>query len=190
MASSTSSSEDIGRNAGRHALPSGLRLTAADRPGVAQPVPERDIPNHPWGAMAVIVMALVIVLTSAWEWKMRTLELIPGDLGANYDLWAELRREVDKREVPVAIIGDSRILFDSDLARAEQLTSVRPLQLAIAGGSGLPILENLADDPHFKGLAIVGMAERAYFDTQSAACCRRRRLSRAAGSLHRNAAPS
>src|SRR5580698_6194582 len=96
---------------------------------------------------------------------MRTLELIPGDLGANYDLWAELRRQVDKREVPVAIMGDSRILFDSDLDRAAQLTSVRPLQLAIAGGNGLPILENLADDPHFKGLAIVGMAETVYFNT-------------------------
>jgi hypothetical protein len=95
--------------------------------------------------MAPIVMVLVILLTSVWEWKMRSLELIPGDLGANYDRWAELRREVDKRDVPVAIIGDSRILFDTDLDRAVQLTSVRPLQLAIAGGSGLPILENLAE---------------------------------------------
>jgi hypothetical protein len=107
MASSISSSKDMGRDAGRHALPSGLRLTAADRPGVAQPVPERDIPAQPWRAMALIVMVLVILLTSIWEWKMRSLELIPGDLGANYDRWAELRREVDKRNVPVAIIGDS-----------------------------------------------------------------------------------
>jgi hypothetical protein len=168
MASSISSSKDIGRDAGRQSLPSGLRLTAADRPGVAQPVPERDVPAQPWRAMAPIVMVLVILLTSVWEWKMRSLELIPGDLGANYDRWAELRREVDKRDVPVAIIGDSRILFDTDLDRAVQLTSVRPLQLAIAGGSGLPILENLADDPHFKGLTIVGMAEAAYFDTQYA----------------------
>jgi hypothetical protein len=168
MASSISSSEDMGRDAGRHALPSGLRLTAADRPGVAQPVPEREIPAQPWRSMALFVMVLVILLTSVWEWKMRSLELIPGDLGANYDRWAELRREVDKRDVRVAIIGDSRILFDTDLDRAVQLTSVRPLQLAIAGGSGLPILENLADDPHFKGLAIVGMAEAAYFNMQYA----------------------
>jgi hypothetical protein len=168
MASSISSSEEIGRDAGRHALPSDLRLTAADRPGIAQPVPERDIPDQPWRAIALIVMILVILLTSLWEWRMRTLELVPGDLGANYDRWAELRRQVDKRDVPVAIIGDSRILFDTDLDRAAQITGVRPLQLAIAGGSGLPILENLADDPHFKGLAIVGMAETAYFNTQLA----------------------
>jgi hypothetical protein len=57
----------------------------------------------------------------------------------------------------------SHILFDTDLDRAAQLTAIRPLQLAIIGGSGLPILENLADDPHFKGVAIVGMTENAYF---------------------------
>src|ERR1700733_3157953 len=161
MASSISSSEEILRD-------SSLRLTAADRPGIAQPVPERDVPQQPWRTMAFIVTVLVILFTSLWEWRMRTLELIPGDLGANYDAWAELRRQVDKRDVPVVIIGDSRILFDTDLDRAAQLTGVRPLQLAIAGGSGLPILEDIAGDPHFKGLAIVGMAELAYFVTQFA----------------------
>jgi hypothetical protein len=167
MASSISSSEEIVYDT-PVALPSGLRLTAADRPGMAQPVPERDIPQQPWRAMALAVTVLVVLLTSLWEWKMRTLELVPGDLGANFDRWAELRRQVDKRNVPVVIIGDSRILFDSDLDRATQLIGVRPLQLAIAGGSGLPILEDIADDPHFKGLAIVGMAETAYFDLQLA----------------------
>ena len=167
MASSISSSEEIVRDA-RHGVPSGLRLTAADRPGMAQPVPERDIPQQPWRAMALAVTVLVLLLTSLWEWKMRTLELVPGDLGESYDHWADLRRQVDKRNVPVVIIGDSRILFDSDLDRATQLIGVRPLQLAIAGGSGLPILEDIADDSNFHGVAIVGMAETAYFDLQLA----------------------
>jgi hypothetical protein len=96
MASSFSSSEEIGRDTSGHALPSGLRLTAANRPVVAQPVPERDIPDQPWRVIALIVMVLVILLTFLWEWKMRTLELVPGDLGANFDRWAELRRQVDK----------------------------------------------------------------------------------------------
>jgi hypothetical protein len=43
MASSTSSSSNMPPPASHEALPMGLRLTAADRPGVAQPVPERDI---------------------------------------------------------------------------------------------------------------------------------------------------
>ncbi len=163
MASSISSSEELVHQT-QHALPSGLRLTAADRPGMAQPVPERDIPQQPWRAMALTVAILLVLLTSLWEWKMRTLELIPGDLSRSTDRWAELRRQVDKRNVPVVIIGDSRILYDSDLDRATQLIGVRPLQLAIPGASGLPILEDLADDPNFKGLAIVGMCESQYFD--------------------------
>jgi hypothetical protein len=167
MASSISSSEEIIHDP-RHALPSGLRLTAADRPGMAQPVPERDIPHQPWRAIALVVTVLVLLLSSLWEWKMRTLELIPGDMGGSFDRWAELRRQVDKRNVPVVIVGDSRILFDSDLDRAAQLIGVRPLQLAIAGSSGLPILEDIAGDAHFKGLVIVGMAETAYFDLQLA----------------------
>jgi hypothetical protein len=99
---------------------------------MAQPVPERDIPQQPWRAMALTVTILLVLLTSLWEWKMRMLELIPGDLGEGNDRWAELRREVDKRNVPVVIIGESRILYDSDLDRASQLIGVRPLQLAIS----------------------------------------------------------
>jgi hypothetical protein len=145
-------------------LPKGLRLTAADRPGVAQPVPERDIPHQPWGRISLIVLILVLLLSSLWEWQMRRLELVPGDMSSTYDTWAELRREVDRRDVPLLLIGDSRILFDTDLDRIHQLTGVHPIQLGIAGGTGLLVLEDIADDPHFKGLAIVGMAETSFFD--------------------------
>ena len=124
MVSSISSSEEILQDISREAPPSGLRPTAADRPGIAQPVPERDVPSQPWQVIARNVTVLVILFTCLWEWRMRTLELIPGDLGANYDVWAELRRQVDERDVPVVIIGDSRILFDTDLDRAAQLIGV------------------------------------------------------------------
>ena len=51
----------------------------------------------------------------------------------------------------VAIVGDSRILFDTDLDRFEALTGVRPVQLAIHGTSALTLLEDVADNPNFKG---------------------------------------
>ena len=165
MASFISSSEQVSEGKSER-MPSGLRLTAADRPGVAQPVPERDIPEQPWRTISLVTLALLVLLTAAWEWRMRALELVPGDLGGSYDSWADRRRLVDKQNIPVALIGDSRILYDTDLDRVAQLTGIRPLQLGIAGGSGLPILEDIADDPHFKGLAIVGMAETSYFDTR------------------------
>jgi hypothetical protein len=166
MASSTSSSSNMPPTATHERLPMGLRLTAADRPGVAQPVPERDIPHQPWGRISLVVLILVLVLSSLWEWQMRRLELVPGDMSSSYDTWAELRREVDRRDVPLLLIGDSRILYDTDLDRVQQLTGVRPIQLGIAGGTGLLVLEDIADDPHFKGLAIVGMAETSFFDNR------------------------
>jgi hypothetical protein len=39
------------------ALPAGLRQTAANRPGQAQPVPTRDVPSRPWVKMGISVLA-------------------------------------------------------------------------------------------------------------------------------------
>ena len=139
------------------------RLTAADRPGVAQPVPERPVPIKPWGPIFLSVVVAVLVATAVWEWHMRSLELLPGDLRDGPSFWAEQRRRVDTENVAVAIVGDSRILFDTDLDRFEALTGVRPLQLALPGTNARPFLENLAADPDFKGLVLVGMADLSYF---------------------------
>jgi len=173
MPSSTSSSEspipadrDPGFDPARlhHApLSPGLRLTASDRPGVAQPVPQRDIPARPWPAIASAALLGVILLSTLWEWQMRRIGLVPGDLGDDPSAWVEQRRHADAGPGVVAIIGDSRILFDTDLDRFQRLTGVRPLQLAIAGTNGLPFLENLAADTAFSGLAIVGITELSYY---------------------------
>jgi hypothetical protein len=167
MPSSTSSFEAVIDRPLRHAPPPGLRLTAADRPGVAQPVPERDIPPQPWRAISLAVLLIVTTLTGVWEWKMRTLGLRAGAFDDEPALWAEQRRRVDAEAAPVVIVGDSRILFDTNLDRFQALTGVRPIQLALPGTNGRPFLENLADDPKFKGLAIVGMAEISYFRTKT-----------------------
>ena len=166
MALSISSSSAIQTALSHGAMPSGLRLTAADRPGMAQPVPERDIPDQPWRAISLTVLSLVLIFTGLWEWQMRRLELVPGDLSSTYDPWAEQRREVDRRDVPLLILGDSRILYDTDLEHVAKLTGERPVQLALPGGTGLLVLEDIADDPHFKGLIILGITETSFFDNR------------------------
>lgn len=144
------------------ALPKGLRLTASDRPGVAQPVPVRDIPSRPWVRMGVIVFIVVALLLGAWEWNARTnIGLRAGDLDDSPQSWAEQRRIAST--APIAIVGDSRILFDTDLDRFEQLTGVRPVQVSHVGTNARPLLEHFANDPKFKGLLIVGMADTMYF---------------------------
>ena len=143
--------------------PGFVRLTASDRPGVAQPVPVRDIPAQPWPRILAAALSLVLVAMGAWEWRMRALGLQAGDLDDGPSFWAEQRRRIDEGDVTIAILGDSRILYDTDLARFESLTGVRPVQLAIAGSNALPFLEDLADAVRFNGLAIVGITERSYF---------------------------
>ena len=143
------------------ALRPGLRLTAANRPGQAQPVPTRDIPALPWMRMGSIVFVLLVLLLAAWEWQMRRLHLRAGDLGDSPQAWAEQRHLADTS--PVTIIGDSRILFDTDLDRFEALTGIRPIQASIVGTTARAILMNFANDPDFHGLLILGLSETSYY---------------------------
>ena len=144
------------------ALPKGLRLTASDRPGVAQPVPVRDIPARPWVRMGAVVFVLVAMLLGAWEWHARSsLGLRAGDLDDSPQSWAEQRRIAST--APVVIVGDSRILFDTDLDRFEQLTGIRPVQVSIVGTNGRTLLEEMANESRFNGLLIVGLADLSYF---------------------------
>lgn len=144
------------------ALPPGLRKTASDRPGQAQPVPTRDIPTRPWAKMGPVVFVLVALLVSLWEYEARTaIGLHAGDIDDSPQAWAEQRRLADF--APVTIVGDSRILFDTDLDRFQKLTGVRPIQTAIVGTNARALLDTYANDPGFHGLLIVGLADLSYF---------------------------
>ena len=144
------------------ALPAGLRLTASDRPGQAQPVPTRDIPVQPWGKILVGVAAALLLGIAALEVNARVnIGLRAGDLDNSEVTWTN--EKLRAAGAPAAIVGDSRILFDTDLDRFEALTGVRPIQLAIHGTSALTLLETMADDPDFKGVLIVGLADTMFF---------------------------
>ena len=143
------------------ALPAGLRLTASDRPGEAQPVPVRDIPQQPWGRiMGFVAVALALGIT-ALEVNARRIGLNPGDLDNSEVAWVKER--VRSESADVAIVGDSRILFDTDLDRFEALTGTRPVQLAIHGTSALTLLEDAASNENFRGLLVVGLADTMFF---------------------------
>ena len=143
------------------ALPAGLRLTASDRPGQAQPVPTRDIPKQPWGGIAFGVAVALVLGVSALEVNARRLDLHAGDLDNSEVEWVKERAHSES--APVAIVGDSRILFDTDLDRFEALTGVRPVQLAIHGTSALTLLDDVSQNPNFHGLLVVGLADTMFF---------------------------
>lgn len=142
-------------------MPAGLRLTASDRPGEAQPVPTRDVPSQPWGRVMIGVALALVVGVAALEVNARRVGLNAGDLDNSEVAWVKERVRSEAAEV--AIVGDSRILFDTDLDRFEAVTGERPVQLAIHGTSALTLLEDAASNPNFKGLLIVGLADTMFF---------------------------
>ena len=139
------------------------RQTAADRPGVAQPVPVRDIPDRPWRGLLLAALVLAAALVGAWEWHWRAYGAQPAAAN-NVGLWATQRRRIDTGDGGrTVIVGASRMLFDIDLDTWERLSGSRPIQLALEGTSPLPVLEDLADDPNFTGRALVGVAPDVFF---------------------------
>jgi len=139
------------------------RLTAADRPGVAQPVPVRDIPAQPWRPIFLGALALLLLLLAVWEGYWRAQDATPGYYNGNGE-WAQQRRRIDQGEGgKMVLTGASRILFDVQLQVWEKAAGERPIQLAIEGTSPLPVLEDLAADPQFTGRVLVGVASDIFF---------------------------
>ena len=168
MPSSISSSDiagsDILRFDAAGFAPAGSRrLTAADRPGVAQPVPVRDVPAQPWRPIFLGTLTLLILLLAAWEGYWRAYGVTPGYYNSNGE-WAQQRRRIDAGEGGKTVLtGSSRILFDVQLPVWEKVAGERPIQLAVEGTSALPVLEDLAADSQFTGHLLVGVASDLFF---------------------------
>ena len=151
----------------RFERPGFVRLTASDRPGVAQPVPERDIPAQPWGRILLGALALFVLLMAAWEWHWRAYGAAPGYRNSD-GAWADQRRRLNTGEGgKTVLIGSSRMLFDVQLPEWERATGERPIQLALEGTSPLPVLEDLAVDPDFTGRLVVDTTPTSLFLGQS-----------------------
>jgi hypothetical protein len=140
-----------------------LRQTASDRPGVAQPVPVRDIPAQPWMRISAAALAMLLVMLGAWEWHWRAFGATPTVRNSD-GLWAMQRRRIDHGEGDVTVlIGDSRTYFDLQLPTWARFGGKRPIQLAFEGTSALPFLEDLAADPQFTGKLLVGVSPNVFF---------------------------
>jgi hypothetical protein len=121
------------------------------------------VPECAWGVVAVAALMLCLLAVAGWEWRMRHADLDTRDLDDTPAGWAAARRVVDAGGVRVALLGDSRLLFGTDLDLFERLTGVRPLQLSMRGANAQFLLDHLAADTDFRGLAIVTFAEPSTF---------------------------
>jgi len=110
--------------------------------------------------MIAVVLALVLGVV-ALEANAKRLWLRAGDLDNSEVAW--IKERARSEAAGVAIVGDSRILFDTDLDRFEALTGMRPVQLAIHGTSALTLLEDVASNEAFRGVLIVGLSDTMFF---------------------------
>ena len=163
MPSSISSSDVAGAGAAPHPAFVPVRLTASDRPGVAQPVPVRDIPAQPWGAILASAFVLFALLVGGWELYWRAFGVSPSYRNSDGQ-WVQQRRRIDAGEGGTTVlVGASRTLFDTSLPVWERVAEQRPIQLCLEGTSPLPIMENLAADPAFTGRLLVDVSPVVLF---------------------------
>ncbi|MES2130591.1 MAG: hypothetical protein V4463_25240 [Pseudomonadota bacterium] len=143
--------------------PGFVRRTASDRPGVAQPVPERDVPDQPWHRIAIVALVLLVLLMAGWEAYWRDFGAVPGYYN-DAAHWSAQRHRINRGEGGKTVLtGSSRVLFDVQLDVWEQVTGERPIQLALEGTSPLPVIEGLAEDPDFTGKLVVGVTPGLFF---------------------------
>jgi hypothetical protein len=114
---------------------------------------------------AVLMTVLVILAIGTWEFTLRK-----KGIGITYDetasLWADKRKMVyEPSDKATVFIGSSRIKYDLDIPTWEAMTRKHAIQLALQGNSPLPVLEDLANDPKFKGRLVVDVMEMLYFST-------------------------
>jgi hypothetical protein len=96
--------------------------------------------------------------------QMRRLGLRAGDLDDSKSHWAVERRKVAAGDHDgVVIIGSSRILFDTNLDGWQEMTGLRPVQLALPGTNPRPHLKDLAENSDFAGLVVVGVTPDIFF---------------------------
>lgn len=115
------------------------------------------LPHPSWrdvlgGGLALLLFAVLLLEVSL------TLRGIRPSLLDSSHLWQQERRRTDALgSRALALVGSSRILLDTDLPVLRMETGLEPVQLAIEGGSFVPVLAGLAKDPGFRGTVMVEM---------------------------------
>ncbi|MCB0447518.1 MAG: hypothetical protein KDD03_08405 [Gelidibacter sp.] len=113
----------------------------------------------------IIALTLSVMSLVAWELYWRSQGKIP-DLDDDKNLWAVQRAKVKHAsQNDVVLLGSSRVLFDIQLNEWEKETGIRPIQLASAGTSPLPMFHDIVNNTDFKGTLLVGVTPGLFFST-------------------------
>jgi len=113
----------------------------------------------------IIAIALFLISILIWEFYWRSNGYRPN-LNDEKALWATQRTKVENAtHNDVVIFGSSRIYFDIQLKKWEEITGMQPIQLASTGSSPLPTFHDLVENTNFNGTVIVGVTPGLFFST-------------------------
>ena len=130
---------------------------------------KRPIPEAHWRGVGLLTALLVLGFMVAWEtyWRLQGYE---PQLEETAELWARMRDKAGTGTADeVVYTGSSRIAFDLDLDVWEQYYGgPRPINLAKIGTNPRPFVTDLANDPDFRGILIVGVTEGLFFTPDEA----------------------
>lgn len=110
--------------------------------------------------MAAVALAGVALLGLELFWRMRGFTPMVRD---TMQLWALERARVRDDANVIAIIGSSRAQLALDPEVLTEELGRPAIQLAITGGSPLPVLEDLASDPQFRGIVLCEVTPSSFF---------------------------
>ena len=124
------------------------------------------LPRGDGWRVIITALVLVAVILGSWEvyWRSRGWT---ATVEANEESWILARGRI--RPTSTVITGTSRIQGALDPETWRQATGEKaPVQLALAGASPLPVLENLAADTSFHGLVLAELLPFYTFDKRLA----------------------
>lgn len=112
---------------------------------------------------ALLTTAIILIVLIVWEISLRS-----QGIQISYDdgppLWSHKRDMVyEPKDQAIVFIGSSRMKYDLDIPTWKQNTGCHAVQLAIEGSSPRPVLDDLANDPNFRGRLIIDATEGLFF---------------------------
>ncbi len=110
--------------------------------------------NKSWVMTAVIFLTVVVCAETGFRFVG-----YPPEVSDKF-VWANLRKSVSVEDgKAIALLGDSRMAYNiSTETLHKQYPGYHIAQLAIVGKSPLAVLEDLANDPKFKGIVICAVS--------------------------------
>ena len=122
--------------------------------------------------MSILILALTV---AAFEWELGRLGYVANASESDARWLHERARASQLGPRALILVGASRIQLGLDLEVLRKETGLEPVQLALDGSGGIPLLAGLARDPSIKGTSLVDYYDNALAAEGGAAVALERR---------------